>query len=231
MILIAVFNFAPNVIEVGDESWRIKKKIKLFRKFGEDNIFISCLLILQFLLLISFLFSNPPPNLFSSGSLLKISGAKFLTLGHIVQGFLILFVMIIFMISIAKLASQIMKSRISAVRLSLASFLIIFVFFPFVTLIFYATIEGNNSIPATILKITPYVALTKILGNDLYIRHMKTIDESLLFIDPLIVNVIVYIPISLIANQKRKKSASQFLKLFSDNPFEKINPPSLTLPL
>ena len=235
MMLIAVFNFAPNVIEVGDESWKIKKKIKLFRKFGEDNIFISCLFILQFLLLISFLFSNPPPNLFSSGSLLKVSGVKFLTLGHIVQGFLILLVMVIFMISVAKLASQIMKSRMSAVRLSLASFLIIFVFLPFLTLIFYATIEGNNSVPASILKMTPYVALTKILGSDLYIRHMKTIDESLFFIDPLIVNVIVYVPISLIiffvANRKRKKSESEFLKLFSDNPFEKTNPPSLTLPL
>lgn len=181
MMFVAVFNFVPNVIEVGDESWKLKKKIKLFRKFGEDIIFVSCIFILQFLFLISFLFSNPPPNLFSSGSLLKVSGVKFLTLGHIAQGFLILLVMIMLMISIAKLASQIMKSRISAVRVSLASFLIIFVFLPFVTLIFYATIEGNNSIPATILKMTPYVALIKILGIDLYIRYMKTIDESLFF--------------------------------------------------
>lgn len=227
MILIAVFNFSPDVIEIGDESWKLKNKIKLFRNLDEDVIFTYAIFFFQLFLFLVYFYANSLytfPNATSLWNIQNVRGT--LAIGHITQSFLILFILITLMTSIAKLASQIMKTRIMAVRVTLASFLIIFVFFPFIALIFYASIEGNQSIPAAILKMTPYVALTKILGSDLYIRIMKTIDEALFYIDPILLNFIIYIPISLviifIANHKRKKSKAKFLRLFSESPFQTL---------
>ncbi len=230
MIMIAVFNFCPNVIEIGDESWRIKNRIKLFRRIDEATIFVYCIFIFQFIILIIFFYTNPPYIAPGKATLFNISNVNVLTLGHILQSLLILFFITTFMVAIAKLGSQIMKTRVTAVRFTLASFIIIFVLLPFITLVFYLSLPANKAFPAAILKMTPHIALTKILGHPLYQR--MNIKEAFYGIDPVTINLCVYSLISLIVivltRIKRKKSQANFLKLFSDNPFEKTDSESST---
>ena len=217
----AIFNFVPDVVQIGDETWKIRKKHKFFRKYPEGALFVRAFLLFQLLIITAcWYFQGTTPKQMT----FHVYGVTALTFGHIVVAYMLLLFVVEFFIGMARFFSAVFKTRKSAVWTTLLTFMIVMVIIPVLLLIVYASLPLNKEVPAALLKFTPQIALAKIFAPDLFRHDLQEIDTALSEFDPMLLNIVLFgfltvvVNILAIAQERTKKKHYEWL--YAEEPFE-----------